>query len=141
MEKKNVNQIGVWMDGHKAIVVKLDQGKTSINEINSDLEEAYYHEGEAIRGYFVGIQHNNLEKTIADRKKDFSKKFMKNVFEAIQEAEQLYIIGPGEMKKAFNRFIVNEHQKESNKVIGVESCDYLREKLIVDKIKHFFETV
>ena len=83
MEKKNVNQIGVWMDGHKAIVVKLDQGKTSINEINSDLEESYYHEGEAIRGYFVGIQHNNLEKTIADRKKDFSKKFMKNVFEAI----------------------------------------------------------
>ena len=140
MQKKNVNQIGVWMDGHKAIVVKLDHGKTSINEINSDLEEAYYHEGEAIRGYSVGLQHNNLEKTLADRKKNYSRKFMKNVFDAIHKADQLYIIGPGEMKKAFNRFIVNEHQKESSKVIGVESCDYLKEKQIVDRIKNFFET-
>jgi stalled ribosome rescue protein Dom34 len=64
--------------------------------------------------------------------------FMKHVYDAVEKADQVYIIGPGEMKKNFNHFIIQEHKRLSPKILGLENCDYLKESQIVDKVKKFF---
>ena len=138
MKNEKSSQIGVWLDNQKALIISLEEGKTSVNEIKSGLDEVYFHEGEAIKGSFSGQQHDNKEKIIEDRRKNSERKFMKHVYDAVEKADQVYIIGPGEMKKNFNHFIIQEHKRLSPKILGLENCDYLKESQIVDKVKKFF---
>jgi stalled ribosome rescue protein Dom34 len=136
--QNNKNQIGVWIDGHKALIVKFSEGALKVGVLESNMEDAYYHEGESIKGNFSGSQHDNREKTISERKQNISRKFKKNVFEEIQDADEIYITGPGEMRTRLAHFIEEEHKHFADKIKAVESCDYLSELQIIKRMKEFF---
>lgn len=138
MQKNQKNCCGVWMDGHKALIVKLGESGTNIGIIDSDMDEAYYHDGEKIIGSFSGRQHESPEKTISERKHNIEKKYMKQVFEEIKNNDEIYIIGPGEMRHRFEHFIEAEHKRDAAKIKANDSCDYLHEVQIVDRIKKYF---
>ena len=136
MNKKHLT--AVWLDGYKAMIVKFHDGNMHVGILESDMDDAYYHEGEAIKGNFSGAQHDNREKTISERKNNLSHKFLKNVFEEIQESDELYIIGPGEMRSRLGHLIESEYKHFHGKVKGIDSCDYLRERQIIARMKDFF---
>jgi stalled ribosome rescue protein Dom34 len=129
---------GVWIDGHKAIIVKFEAGNMQVGILESDMEDAYYHEGESIKGYFSGSHHNNREKTINERKHNIERKFIKNVFEEVQHSDELYVIGPGEMRIRLKHFIEEDHKNFADHIKGSASCDYLRESQIIARMKDFF---
>ena len=141
MQKNQKNCCGVWMDGHKAMIVKLGEGGTNIGIIDSDMDEAYYHDGEKIIGSFSGRQHESPEKTISERKHNIEKKYMKQIFEEIKNNDEIYIIGPGEMRHRFEHFIEAEHKRDADKIKANDSCDYLREVQIVDRITKYFKII
>jgi len=136
--QNNKNRIGVWIDGHKALIVKFYEGALTVGVLESNVEDAYYHDGESIKGNFTGSQHDNREKTISQRKQNISKKFKKNVFEEIQHGDEIYIIGPGEMRIKLAHFIEEEYKHFSDNIKAVESCDYLSELQIIKRMKEFF---
>jgi stalled ribosome rescue protein Dom34 len=141
MQKNQKNCCGLWIDGHKAMIVKFDPEGMKVGMIDSEMDEAYYHDGEKIVGHFSGRQHESPEKTISERKHNIERKFMKHVFEEIKKNDEIYIIGPGEMRHRFEHFIDAEHKHDVHRIKGNESCDYLREAQIVDRIKRHFKLI
>jgi len=139
MQKNQKSRCGVWVDGHKALIVKFEGGAMNIGMIDSEMDEAYYHDGEKIMGSFSGRQHESPEKKIEDRKHNIERKYMKHVFEEIKKYDEIYLIGPGEMRLRLKHFIEEEHKHDAHKIKGVDPCDYLHEVQIVDRIKDYFK--
>jgi stalled ribosome rescue protein Dom34 len=138
MQKNQKNCCGVWIDGHKAMIVKFGESGMKIGMIDSEMDEAYYHDGEKILGSFSGRQHESPEKKISDRKHNIERKYMKQVFEEIKNNDEIYLLGPGEMRHRLKNFIDEEHKHDAHKINGCDSCDYLHEVQIVDRIKKHF---
>jgi stalled ribosome rescue protein Dom34 len=139
MQKDQKNYCGVWIDGHKAMIVKFGEDGMKIGMIDSEMDEAYYHDGEKIIGHFSGARHISPEKTISARKINIERKFMKQVFEEVKNNDEIYVLGPGEMRHKLKHFIEEEHKHDAHKFSPSDSCDYLREAQIVDRIKHHFK--
>ena len=61
-------QTGIWIDGSKAIIVTLADGKESTIEIESEIENRVHHDGEGDKGSFMGSRHINNEKKLRKEK-------------------------------------------------------------------------
>jgi stalled ribosome rescue protein Dom34 len=136
MRKNQKNYCGVWINGHNAMIVKFGEDGMKVGMIDSEIDEAYYHDGEKIIGHFSGARHISPEKTISARKINIERKFMKQVFEEIKNNDEIYMLGPGEIRHKLKHFIEEEHKHDVNRISGSNSCNYLREVQIVDRIKH-----
>jgi hypothetical protein len=63
----------------KAIIVTLKNGKESINEIESNLENRVYHDQEGNKGSFFDINISILKKRFDERKKHQTNNFLRKL--------------------------------------------------------------
>jgi hypothetical protein len=73
MKKKT----GIWVDHKKAIIVSLNGEKENVIEIESNIENAVYHDKEGNKGTFSGSHHGNSETKFEERKKNQLNDFLK----------------------------------------------------------------
>lgn len=137
--QNNKKQTGVWIDNQKAIIAKFDADGLKISILESDINNAYFRDGEPLSGDFMGAQHLSAEKTVNEKKENYTRQFLKNVWSEISGAEEIYLIGPGDMRSRLANFVEKEHKKDADKIKGTDSCDYLKESQIIDRMKSFFK--
>lgn len=130
-------QTGIWIDGSKAIIVTLADGKESTIEIESEIENRVHHDGEGDKGSFMGSRHINNEKKFEERKTQQIDRYFKNVFQEIKDADELYVFGPADMKLKLKQKIVND-TKFTTKLKKVEAADGMTNNQVVAKVKEFF---
>jgi hypothetical protein len=130
---------GIWIDGNKAIIVHFKDAETTVKEIISDLEGVYFRDGQPIKTNFSGGSNDSHEKRLEERKKNMTRKFLKNICEEVQQRDELFILGPGEMRTRLSRFMESEYKIFRDKIITVESSNLRREQQIIDKMKSFFQ--
>lgn len=130
-------QTGIWIDGSKAIIVKLSGGKENITEIESDIENRIHHENEGDKGSFMGDRHINNEKKFDERKKHQIDSFLKNVIEHIKNDDEFFVFGPADIKLKLKHSIENENQLAS-KLKTVETADSMTNNQVVAKVKAFY---
>lgn len=136
---ENAKQTGIWIDGSKAIIVIFSQGEKHIIEIESDIENHIYHHDEGNKGSFMGTQHLTGERKYEERKKQQLTAYLKKVTEAIDEAAQVYLFGPGETKIHLMKKINSDMRKMTGGLKAVEPADKMTLNQVVAKTRTFFE--
>ncbi len=130
------NNFGVWIDGTKAVIVKL--ANDSIMEIPANIDSKTNHVNDRDKGDFLGAgHHNGNEKTYDERKTHQTHKFLTKVLTEIKDADGIYVFGPSEMKSHLKSHIeLDKHL--STRLIGFDSADKMTDNQIVAAVKKQF---
>ena len=113
------------------------KGEKQIDEIPSEIENRIYHNQEGNPGSFMGNQHISNEKKFHERKRQQENRFLKEVLERIKDNDELYILGPAEMKTKLRQKIVTA---EPGIMITVEPAEAMSIPALVAKIKEFAQS-
>lgn len=131
-------QTGIWIDSSKAVMITLAEGKESIRELKSDIENKVYHYHEGDSGDFMGTRHINNEKKFDERKKQQTDHFLKMVIDEIEGVDELYIFGPAEMKTKLKKKIESGEVTLRTKLKSVETAGRMSTNQMVAKAKKYF---
>lgn len=116
----NKKQFGVWMDGQDAYVV----GKKNVTDGDFVLQ-----------GHVKGEKAaaNSNENAANNQQKTLEQKFFKEITALMQNAEEVYITGPGKIQEQFKNYLADTPQfKNTNTDI------FSSEKMSEEKIVEFF---
>ena len=135
MKKKT----GIWVDHKKAIIVSLNGEKENVIEIESNIENAVYHDKEGNKGTFSGSHHGNSETKFEERKKNQLNDFLKEVIAKIKETDELYVFGPAETKTKLEQKIYSEKSFDISKLKSVATADSnMSVNQIIAMVKKFY---
>ena len=138
---QETKKTGIWIDGSKAIIVNFKESEATVKEIISDLEGVFFRDGQPIKTNFSGGNNDSHEKRLEERKKNMTRKFLKNVCEELQHRDELFILGTGEMRTRLSKFLETEYKTFRDKIKGVERSNIRREQQIIERMKSFFQIV
>ncbi len=128
--------IGIWMDGTKALIV--DAATGNIKTVEADIENSVHQYGEGDKGNFVGGGHHiNNEKTFEERKKHQTNDYLKKVAAEVKDASGIYVFGPAEMKTHFKHYLESQNGFK-DKLRSVEPADKMTNNQVVAAVKDFF---
>lgn len=138
--------VGIWLDRREAFVVSLvkaqppDEGSQEIiDRIESDMERRVrLSGGSRSRKTPYGPQEISVDGRQEERVKRELKLYYQSIMKKIEDADRIYIFGPGEAKVELKKEI--EKIKElAVKVKKVESADKMTQRQIVAKVRTFFK--
>lgn len=130
-------QTGIWIDGSKALVVKLKNNTEHLSTIEAEIENRIHHFDEGDKGSFMGSSHINNERTFDERAKHQTEGYLKDVIEKVKDADELFVFGPGEIKIHLREQIMNIVDL-APKLKAVETADSMTDNQVVAKVKDFF---
>jgi hypothetical protein len=131
-------QCGIWIDGHKAILVHLENGSEKVTEITSNIEDRIHHVHEGDKGSFFGARHINNEKKFDERKRHQTRNFVEQVLKSAGLADDIYVLGPSGMKTRLKTAMKNEPAL-LKKLRGVKSTGSLTEAQLKANVRAFFD--
>lgn len=135
MKKK----MGIWIDHKKAIIVSLNGEKENVIEIESNIENAVYHDKEGNKGTFSGSHHGNSETKFDERKINQLNDFLKEVIAKIKETDELFVFGPAETKTKLEQKIYSEKSFDISKLKSVATADSnMSSNQIIAMVKEFY---
>jgi stalled ribosome rescue protein Dom34 len=115
-------ELGLWIDHSEALIVTLaGEGEVS-KRIRSDM-------GDAPEGSNEDSRDRRIDNQLH--------KYYSEVVTAIQEADAILILGPGEAKGELKKLL--EQEKRSSRTVSVETTDKLTEPQIVAKVRDHFQ--
>ena len=132
-------QTGIWIDSSKAIVISLKEGKETVHEIESEIENSVHHNHEGDKGSFMGSRHINNEKKFAERKKHQVDNFLDKVIDDVKGSDELFVMGPAEIKVKLRSKIEANHLI-APKLKGVETSERITLNQCVEKVKNFYKS-
>jgi len=126
--------IGLWIDHKQAFLIWLDRKKVEV--IPSNLEPRTHFSG----GARVGGKYNqsvDSELKHEDRYKSQLGKYYEKVIETIQNADSIFIMGPGEAKLELKNAI-KKRKDMIQKLLKIETADKMTKNQMVARVKEFF---
>jgi stalled ribosome rescue protein Dom34 len=130
-------RFGIWIDHRKAVIVRIEGKEEEILEIKSNIEKRVRLSGGSRSSTPYGPQD-----TVSEGQKD--RKYLNHLEQyydkialAIKGAEALIILGPGEAKMEFKKYL--EKSKELGPQIEqVETADKMTDRQIAAKVRKYF---
>jgi hypothetical protein len=133
------NQVGIWIDSEKAMIVSVNGENSSIKTIESTVENRVHHEKEGDKGTFSGGQHMNNESKFDERRKHQLNDFLNEVTAALQKEDSIYIFGPAETKTHLkNRLEADNKKAIEKKIITMEAAERMTDNQLVAKVVDFY---
>lgn len=133
------NQTGIWIDGKKAVVIAFTNGKETIREIESDIEDMSHHlHYEGDKGTFLGTHRHNSEPRIQERKRYQTYKFLDKVIAELDGVDEVFIMGPSVMKKKLQTRIQADKQLQP-KLKGIVTTGHPTLNQCVEKVREFYK--
>lgn len=130
------NNMGVWIDGSKAVIVNLTAN--SVKEIGAEIDNKVYHMNEGDKGTFTGGGHHiNNERKFEERKKHHTHDYLQLVINEIKDADSIFVFGPAEMKTHL-KTTLEADKHLAPKLSAVESADKLSNNQIFAAVKNHF---
>jgi hypothetical protein len=128
---------GVWIDHHKAVVVRLTDQGTDVLQIMSgrDTPQRTVDGAEVKHAYTPNdfVAEDKLERKGVNH----LNKYYDEVITHLHDANAILILGPGEAKGEFSKRI--EHQKLRGHVAALETTDKLTNHQISDYVREHFQ--
>ncbi|WP_291854954.1 hypothetical protein [Marinilabilia sp.] len=133
-------QVGIWMNTDKAVLVSLLNGKENeIQTIESDIESRSHNPREIKPGSRTGTVLMDVDKKMTQRKNHQMHNYFEKVIHSISsDTGEIYIFGPANTKKHFEKELKKRTQFNSLK-LEIESADKMTQPQMVAKIKQHFE--
>ncbi|MCK9281643.1 MAG: hypothetical protein M0P71_13540 [Melioribacteraceae bacterium] len=121
--------MGLWIDHRNAIIVSLTEDGEKTNRINSNIEN------DALT---YGGTNNDSEDNIRDRRyTNFINKYYDEVIKFVQDAESIFVFGPGDAKNELKKRLENEIKNKQ--IIDIETVDNMTDNQIVAKVREYFK--
>ena len=130
-------QIGLWIDHSKAVMTTLIDGSETTQEIISGLEKRSRFSDNP-RAKVPDEKLMAMNENSRDRQYDnHLEVFYSQVLSLIKDADAIWIIGPGEAKQEFEKFMKNRNLSAC--IAGIEPADKLTSRQIASKTREFFK--
>ena len=126
--------IGLWIDHKQAFLIW--QNRKKVEVIPSNLEPRIHFSG----GARIGGKYNqsvDSELRHNDRYNNQLSKYYENVISTIQNADSIFIMGPGEAKLELERAI-RKRKALIKKLLKIETADKMTKKQMIAYVKEFF---
>ncbi len=135
---KNKIKTGIWIDNKQAIIVKLFNGKETVEKIISGIESRVRTKGEGKQFTRMGKQFFTIEKSKEEKLKNQLKKYFDKVIERLKDADSIMIAGPAEAKTGLQKEIAHSKILLS-KFKSVEPADSMTDKQVLAFVKNYYE--
>lgn len=133
--KKNV---GIWIDTHRAVVIKLSNGDQTVKTIESNIDTRVRTPGESKKYGRFGGQYLTYEKNWENIKIKQTNVFLKILLKEIEDCDAVVLFGPAIMKTIFEKEIKNNINL-IGKLAGVFDADSMTENQMVAWVKDFYK--
>jgi len=126
--------IGLWIDHKQAFLIWHDRKKVEV--IPSNLEPRIHASGSTRKG---GRYNQNLDSELKheDYYNNQLSKYYENVIKTIQNADSIFIMGPGEAKLELERKI-KKHKDLIQKLLKIETADKMTKNQMVAYVRGVF---
>ena len=139
MKAYRKNNVGLWLDRRKAVIVSITNDGETIERVESNVERKVRLSGGSRTAKTpFGPQQVSVDGKQEDRIKQQLRKYYQEIIQRIQDADQILILGPGEAKTEIKKEIQKSRELALNK-ITVEPADKMTERQIAAKVRQFFE--
>lgn len=131
-----LKQVGMWIDHRKAVIVFLMNGEERLKVIESNMEKHIRPSGGSRSKSPYGPQDVMKEDGRERKYRLHLSRWYDSVAEMLQDAEELFVFGPGEAKMEFKKHV--EETPLAGKITGVETVDKMTDPQVAAKVrKHF----
>jgi stalled ribosome rescue protein Dom34 len=131
-------QIGLWIDHRKATIVTMTAQGEEIEQITSKVEK---HPQRATDASPKGPYEAQQVPADDSQQRAFTghlNKYYDAVIEAIDNAEEIFILGPGEAKTELKKRIEEKSHGEHKRNVVVEAADKMTNPQIAAKVRDHF---
>ena len=135
MKKKVV----IWIDYENAFCVSIAGEKESGEKIKSHIDRHVRPSGGSRSRTPFGPQDVASEKKADERRKHQIKRYCQNIILFLEDADKVFIFGPGEAKRELEKEI-RKRRGMADKIVGIEAADKMTEAQIAAKVRRFFAT-
>ena len=122
-------EVGLWIDHGKTVIVMVSGGAVEITQMASNVEKHVRYSGAA--------QEGPPEDQVDRRFTDHLSKYYDEVISHIRDAESILILGPGEAKGQFVKRL--EHEGLGERIVGVETVDKMTDRQIAARVRKQFQ--
>ena len=120
--------VGLWIDHKKAVIVLLTGATEEIKQISAELNKPNNHSGSTMRA--DDLEQRELTQHL--------NKYYDEVITALQKAEAVLLMGPGEAKGELKKRLEKNHV--NGREIELETVDKLTDRQIVAKVRERFSS-
>ncbi len=130
------NQIGVWIDHRKALIVSVAPDGEHTSLVISHAEKHPRRAGDASDGPYEALQvpaDNRRQRALTKH----LNVYYDAVIAAIHAARGIYLFGPGESKGELKKRLIR--LKPGARVMAVESADKMTDRQVTTQVRRFFK--
>jgi len=124
---------GLWIDHKEAIIVFMADGADAAEQtrrMESGMEKHVRYSGHSSADGSAEDQRDRQYATHLD-------KYYDDVIAQLQNAESIFVFGPGEAKGEFNKRLI--HKGLGKYVVGIETVDKMTEHQIATKVRDHYK--
>jgi hypothetical protein len=131
------NNIGIWIDTHQAVLIKLSNGDKTVKTIESHIDTRVRTPGESKKFGRFGGHYITYEKNYENIKLAQTHHFLKKLLNEIEDCDAVVLFGPSIMKTIFEKEIKN-NLSLIGQLEGVFDADSMTENQMVAWVKDFY---
>ena len=131
-------RVGIWIDQRKSIIVSIVDREIEVSAITSEVERNIKSSADSRCYTPYAAQDAPSEQQWNNRRKNQLRDYYKEIIGKVEDAQDIYIFGPGEAKVQLETEI-NRRKALSSKVKRIEPSDKMTEQQIVAKVKMFYK--
>jgi hypothetical protein len=120
--------VGVWIDHKKAVIVSIAAGQVTTTTLKSDV---------GAHPHYSGSQEGGGEKKYEERHNQDLDRYYDDVIGQLGKPDALLLFGPGEAKLQLKERL-GRSKVSSESIVAVESTDKLTDPQIVAKVKEHY---
>lgn len=132
-----MKQTGIWLDFDHANIIELEHGKVTQNKIASNVETHHLVGGSRSKTPWGPMEKTSESKHL-ERRKHQEKNYYKAICEAVENSDELFVMGPAEAKTGLRKYI-EDYKKLDDILLDVQTVDSITENQKVAKVKAFFD--
>jgi hypothetical protein len=128
---------GIWIDKNKALVVTLEKGKESLNQVVSKVDHFNPNGGSGTnaKGGPQDVVHDSKYDA---REKQQLKDYFKEVVAQVSDSERLVIFGPAGTNEKLSKEIHTHYKDLGPKILAVEKADSMSDNQVKAWVRSFF---
>jgi hypothetical protein len=128
--------LGVWIDHRKAVLVRLSPSGEEIEEIPSEVEKHVRASGGSRSATPYGPQDIAAGDRVDRKYVQHLNRFYDEVITHFDQAEAIFILGPGEAKQELEKRIDDRAMR--GRIVAIESCDKMTTPQLAAKVRNYF---
>jgi hypothetical protein len=130
------NNIGLWIDHKKAILVIQSEKGEKIQKIESGVERRIPDRGASHPRSRYSAEHQQGDDQLDNKFAEQINKFYDKIISELRRTEAVLIFGPGEAKGELEKRVTRGKIKV--RIAGVETADKMTDRQIASKVRKFF---